>query len=79
MKGQVPYAHSKTHLPPSVAFTISRFMTVLARSKPAPRRKASKKPAVRAKKPVKIELMPEEIALENAILQAAARDVAAQR
>ena len=54
-------------------------MTVLARSKLTPRRQAARKPASRPKKPLKIELMPEEIALENAILQAAARDVATQR
>ncbi len=54
-------------------------MTVLARSKPATRRKSARKPTPRLNKLLKIELMPEEIALENAILQAAARDVAAQR
>ena len=54
-------------------------MPVLARSKSATRLKSHRKPAPRTKKPFKIELMPEEIALENAILQAAARDVAGQR
>jgi hypothetical protein len=79
MKGLDTYIQSKTHLPPPDAFARSLVMTVLVRSKPAPRRKAARKPAVRAKKQIKIQLMPEEIALENAILQAAARDVAAQR
>jgi hypothetical protein len=79
MKRRLAHAHSKTHLPPPAAFALSLIMTVLARSRPAPRRKAAKKPAVRTKKQIKIELMPEEIALENAILQAAARDVATQR
>lgn len=54
-------------------------MPTLDRPKPAPLRKSTQKPMSRLKKPLKIELMPEEIALENAILQAAARDVAGQR
>lgn len=54
-------------------------MTVLARSKTARLRKSVRKPLSRPKKPLIVELMPEEIALENAILQAAARDVAARR
>jgi hypothetical protein len=54
-------------------------MTVVARSKSVTRRKSARKPASRPKKPLKIELMPEEIALENAILQAAAHDVAARQ
>ena len=54
-------------------------MPTLARPKPIRRPKAVRKPVSRVKKPFKIELMPEEIALENAILQAAARDVATVR
>ena len=54
-------------------------MSTLVRSKPVARRKASRKPVSRVKKPFRIELMPEEIALENAILQTAARDVAIVR
>jgi len=69
----------KTPLLPLDRFAASLVMTVLARSKLTPRRQAARKPASRPKKPLKIELMPEEIALENAILQAAARDVATQR
>ena len=40
------------------------------------RRKITRGRPLRAKEPVAIKLTPEEIALENAILQAAARDVA---
>ena len=54
-------------------------MPTLVRPKPVARRKASRKPVSRGKIPIRIELMPEEIALENAILQAAARDVAILR
>lgn len=54
-------------------------MSTLARLKPTPRPKSARKPVSRPKKLLTIELLPEEIALENAILQAAARDVAAQR
>ena len=58
---------------------VSAAIPTLVRPKPALRRKANRKPVSRVKKPFNIELMPEEIALENAILQAAARDVATVR
>jgi len=43
------------------------------------RRKTAKKSAARAKKPFKVELTREDIALDNAISAAAARSLASRR
>ncbi|OHE78709.1 MAG: hypothetical protein A3G75_05895 [Verrucomicrobia bacterium RIFCSPLOWO2_12_FULL_64_8] len=55
------------------------FMSTLVRSKPALRSKAVRKPALRPRKSFKLELPPEDIALDNAISAAAARGLAARR
>jgi hypothetical protein len=55
-------------------------LATLFRPKPArSHRKTVRKPAAGPKKSMKVELTAEEIALENAILAAAARDVAGLR
>jgi len=55
-------------------------MPAITRSKPMPRRKGAvvRKQTVRAKKPFRLELTAEDIALDNAISAAAARDLAAR-
>ncbi len=53
-------------------------MSILAHPKPVRRLKAARKPAPRAKKLFTLELTPEDIALDNAISAAAARDLAAR-
>ena len=54
-------------------------MPTLLRSKPALRGNAVRKPALRQRKSFKLELTPEDIALDNAISAAAARGLAARR
>jgi hypothetical protein len=54
-------------------------MPTLSHPKPTLRRKAAKKAPVSSKKTFKLELTPEDIALDNAISVAAARSLAARR
>jgi hypothetical protein len=53
-------------------------MSTLVQPKPA-RRRAPRKPAPLAKKPFKLELTAEDLALDNAISAAAARSLALRR
>jgi hypothetical protein len=56
-------------------------MPAITRPKPTARRKANalRKAPARAKKPFKLELTAEDIALDNAISAAAARSLAARK
>jgi hypothetical protein len=54
-------------------------MPTLSHPKPTLRRKAARKTAAGSKKTFKLELTPEDIALDNAISTAAARSLATRR
>ena len=53
-------------------------MSLLVQPKPV-RRRAPRKPVARAKKPFRLELTAEDLALDNAISAAAARSLALRR
>ena len=70
-------SHARIEIPP-VAPTLLRYMSTLVQSKPA-RRRTARRISTRVKKPLRLELTAEDIALDNAISAAAARSLAARR